>query len=369
MKRLLCIVGSLDAGGAETFMIKIFRNLPNEYKIDFVVSTENGFHEKEVKKLGGKIFRITRKTKNILLYCKDLMNVIKNGNYNYVMRIGANSLCTLDLWIAYICGVKVRVFRSSNAGGIEGYFINLLHFILKVPLTSIANVKISPSYLAARYTFGKRNAKKNVYYLKNAINYDMFAFNYDKRKKIRDEFGIEDSIFLIGHIGRFNIQKNHDFLIDVFFDFSKQYSNSKLVLIGKGELEKDIHEKIERLNIADKVIFTGTRSDIQDILSAIDLVVFPSFFEGMPNTIIEAQASGLNCLISDNITKEANITGLVTYLPLNNKNKWINEIQIKYKEFYKNHIRINTKKDFIDAGYDINEVINRFIELIFDDRK
>ena len=132
------------------------------------------------------------------------------------------------------------------------------------------------------------------------------------------------------------------------------------MLVGKGELEDKIKEKIKALNLEDSVIFTGVRSDIPALLSAMDVFVFPSFYEGMPNTVIEAQATGLPCLIADTITKEANVTGLVRYMPLKGPEEWAKEALNMISD-----TRMQTKKIMIENGYDIESVSKDFVRLVF----
>lgn len=319
MERLLCIIGQMDAGGAETFVMKIYRALDrSKYQIDFCVSGDGiGFYDTDIQALGGQIHHITRKTKNIVRYARELAAVVKKGKYKRVIRIGDNCFCTLDLWIAFFAGAKVRIMRSSNSAMARKGMLPILHKILRVPMTSIANRKFAPSYLAGQFTFGKRAADSGkVIFLHNALDTQLYRFDVEKREKIRREWEMEDA-FLIGHIGRFNHQKNHDFLIDVFYEIWKLRPDARLVLLGKGELEDAIRKKVYKLGLENFVFFAGVRSDVPYILSALDVFVFPSYYEGMPNVIIEAQTNGLPCLISDTITEEAKVTDAVTFASLN----------------------------------------------------
>ena len=155
-------------------------------------------------------------------------------------------------------------------------------------------------------------------------------------------------------------QKNHVFLLDVFFEYLKLAPNSVLLLVGGGELEFAIKQKASELGMSDKIIFTGIRSDIPSLLSAMDVFVFPSLYEGMPNTVIEAQATGLRCIISDTITHEADITGLVHYLPLGDAGEWAN-----YIDQLPQVIRETPIQKFKENCYDIETVTEQFVNLIF----
>lgn len=367
MKRLLCIIGQMDAGGAETFMMKMYRALDrNKYQIDFCVSGDGeGFYNAEIQMLGGQIYHITRKTKSFSKYIRELMFVVYNGNYKHVLRIGADCFSALDLWIAFFAGAKIRIMRSSNAGMLQNGVVRIVHKIMRVPMTAIANIKIAPSDLAGKFTFGKRAVKNGkVMFLHNALDTQMYRFNVNKREIIRQEWNMEGA-FLVGHIGRFNHQKNHMFLIDIFYEMLKIDSNARLILVGKGELEGQIKEKVHKLGLDKYVIFTGVRSDVSDILSALDVFVFPSFFEGMPNTIIEAQTSGLPCLISDTITHEAKVTDVVSFASLQDTASIWAKKAIQISRNASN--RDTYSEQMQEQGYDIENCAKDFVKLIFEE--
>jgi len=364
IKRLLCIVGGMNAGGAETFLMKVYRVLDKtKYQMDFYVTTqEEGFYDKEILSLGGRIHRSIPKTKGFIKSFSALKNIVRKEKYNYVLRVSQHSLSTLDLVAAKLGGAKTIVYRSSNSGTGGGKINQILHVLFKWLSITIPTVKVAPSSEAAEFMFGKNSVKKgDAVLIKNAIAVDDFVFNQERRDKICKEFKIEDE-FVIGHVGRFNNQKNHSFLIDIFSYVVKKHEKSVLLLVGKGELENAIKNKIKHLGLEDKVIFTGVRSDVSDIMMAMDVFVFPSFFEGMPNTVIEAQATGLYCVISDTITKEAKITELVEYISINDDARvWADSV-LKYKSRYSMEERRNC---FTDNRYNINLVTREIENLIF----
>ena len=158
-------------------------------------------------------------------------------------------------------------------------------------------------------------------------------------------------------------QKNHSKLVDIFCEIQKETENAMLLLVGNGELEADIRKKVNLLGLDNHVIFAGLRRDVPDILSAMDVLIMPSLYEGMPNTVIEAQATGLPCVISDTITREANITGLVDYISLDDPL----ETWVKEASHYRDMIREDTKQKMISSGYDINNTAKLFINTVFDE--
>lgn len=360
VKRLLCIVSSLNTGGAETFMMKVYRGLDkNKYQIDFVVSAD-GFYDSEVRELGGKIHNIPLRTEHPFKALNGIRKIVKQNKYEIVLKLGNAPLSVLDLIAAKLGGAKKCTMRSCNALTNLSFKQRLSDAIFRPFLNKITAVKLAPSDLAARYTFGdKKYQNGQVQILHNGIDLDVFCYDDDARNKIRKEFSLEDN-FVVGNIGRFSKQKNHKFLLSVFSEIRKKNDKAKLLLVGTGELENEIRDLARELGIESDIVFAGVRTDIPAILSAMDVFLLTSLYEGMPNTVIEAQGTGLPCVISDTITREANITNLVRYLPLNDYGRWASEtLEVSAQK------RKNTKTDFLDAKYDIDSVRNQFVELLF----
>lgn len=354
IKRLLCVVSSMERGGAETFLMKLYRQLDREkYQFDFCVSNpKQGFYDDEIKQLGGKIYLIPQKSRKPIASFLALKKIVKENRYKSVLRTSQQSLATLDLIAAKMGGATKLIYRSSNAGMAEGKFSKIINKIFSFLPKIVPNIKVAPSTEAATFVFGKKAIDKGkVLFLHNGLNYNDFRFDVEKRKKIREELGIRDKK-VYGHIGRFNIQKNHMFLLEVFKNIYEKDNNSILILIGEGELRQQIFKKIEELNLISSVFILEPKKNVNEYLMAMDLFIFPSFFEGMPNVIIEAQATGLPCVISDSITKEANITGIVKYLDLNKGDKYWADFIMKNT----NTDRRDYYEEFFEKKYCIEEV-------------
>jgi len=365
MKRILCIVGGMNAGGAETFLMKLYRTMDRtKYQMDFCVASEDkGFYDDEILKLGGRIIHTVPKTKGFIQSFCSIRKIVKENQYQYVMRISQNSLSAMELLAAKFGGAKYVVFRSSNSGTGSGAFGEIIHKFFKFLTILVPDIKIAPSTEAAEFMFGKRDVKKgNVTILHNAIDTKQFLFQEEKRKKIRKELGIEDE-FVVGHVGRFNHQKNHEFLLEIFSRIKEKREDVLLLLVGDGELKEKIQNRVKELNLENAVRFLGIRSDVPDLMSVLDVLLFPSFYEGMPNVVIESQASGLPCVISDTITKEADITGLVEYLPLSKSADFWAEQVLLYADGFERFSRQNA---FLDAGYDIASATQQFVDLVFE---
>ena len=367
MKRLLCLLSSMDAGGAEGFLMKLYRALDrSQYQMDFCVNVEEPcLYDAEIERLSGRIFRIPPKSASVPLFRKQLAAIVRENGYDYVLRVTSNAMGFMDLMIAKRAGAKTCVARSSNSSDGGGAKSRLAHIAGSVLYGRCVDVKLAPSDLAAKYTFGEKAYQNGeVHILRNALDLDTYRFDPAQRTAIRAALGISDNAPVIGHIGRFSPQKNHSFLLDVFASIKTRTPDAVLLLVGKGELEAEIRDRAAALHVSDSVIFTGVRVDVPALLSAMDVFVFPSLYEGMPNTVIEAQATGLPCVIADTVTREADITGLVRYLPLEKPERWADEALSALRAE-----RIDTRKAFIDHGYDIESVVGQFTKLVFEERK
>lgn len=362
MKRVLCIVSSLDTGGAETFMMKLFRKFPEGYVMDFIVSTQDGFYEAEVKKLGGIIHRVSLRTEHPIKTFFEIQKVVRKNKYKYVLKLCDTSLAFYDLLAARLGGAKRISVRSCNASANLDKKTEDLCRLFQPLFNHLADVKIAPSKLAAEFTFGKRVIDKNqVFILKNAIDLDVYRYSIKRREKIREELNIEEDTLVIGHIGRFVKQKNHRFLINVYNEIHKRVPNSRLILVGDGEKKQEVTELVEKLKLDASVHFLGIRADIPDLLSSMDVFVLPSLYEGLPNTVIEAQAAGLPCVIADTITQEAKITQIVDYVSLEqNYSKWADAIIQNSKQ-----IRRTYDEEIVNKGFEIKSSVDHFISLIF----
>lgn len=353
----------MNAGGAETFLMKLYRCIDREkYQMDFCVTVEErGIYDDEIEALGGNIYRIASKSESLVKFRRQLSDVVSQNGYEYVLRITSSAMGFMDLCVAKKAGARVCVARSSNSSDGGSFKSRLAHRLGGILYKKYVDVRIAPSDLAAIYTFGKDvYGNGGVSILHNAVDTDIYGYCPEERERIRTEFGISERTRVIGHVGRFAPQKNHMFLLDIFEKILEREPESVLILVGKGELEDQVRERIKANKIGDKVIFTGVRSDVPSLMSAMDVFIFPSLYEGMPNTVIEAQATGLECIVADTITREANITSLVQYLPLGDANQWADtalSVQTANRE--------TPREAFVRSGYDIHAVAQQFAELVF----
>lgn len=368
MKRVLCIVSAMNAGGAETFLMKVYRSLDrSRYQLDFCVNVpEAGVYDEEIRSLGGRIYRVVQKSEDPVRSFLQTRDLVKAEKYDYVMRVNEHALSTLDLLAARLGGAKHLIMRSSNSRS-PGKLHTALHHLFRFLPKAVPTVKLAPSTEAAEYTFGKGCvARGKVSLLKNGLDTDKFRFCEEVRQAYREKLDIADRL-VVGHVGRFDEQKNHGFLLEVFARVKQLREDAVLLLVGDGKLREEIARKAETLGIADSVRFLGIRSDVPQLLSAMDVFLFPSLYEGMPNTVLEAQTSGLPCIVSDTVTEEAGVTELVSFLSLGDSPEhWAQQVVAHCKA--QTAHRAAAALWMRQEGYNIVDTSHRFVELVFDSK-
>lgn len=359
--RILVIINTIDAGGAETFVMKLFRCIKDKgYVFDFLINKPNSdFYEKEIISYGGKIYRGYSKSQHLLKSLNFLYKTVKVGKYRSVFYVTAHPLGSIDILIARLAGAKKIYTRSTNASN-SSFKSKLLAPFFRPFMRLLSSVFIAPSKEAATWLFGKKVVKRGkVHILKNGLVIDNYIYSLETRKKYRNKFGIDDK-FVVGHIGRFCHQKNHEKLLHVFNAITQIKHNAILILVGEGELKNKIELLAAELGIRDKVIFLGIRRDISELLQSFDAFVFPSYYEGLPNTIIEVQTAALPCVLSDSISKEVLIGSNIKMMGLyESDEKWAEEI-VALSKMDRKDIREEIKA----SGYSIEDTAKRFLKII-----
>lgn len=358
--KILHVIGSLKIGGAEKMAVNFYKYLDRDkFQCDYLVFNDDiGDYEKEVIELGGRIIHIPLPEKNYILYFKNLKRVIKEGKYDVVH---SHTLLNngLTLMIASKMNVKKRISHShsTQTGVNENILYKFYSYIMRRLINKYATDIIACGKDAGIYLYGKQMFFKKGIIINNGIDVDNYKFDNLKSYNIRKKMGLKNEL-VIGHVGRMVPVKNHNFLIDIFSEICKINSESVLLIIGDGELRNNIEKKVKRLNLSKNVIFMGNRSDVADLLQIVDVFVFPSLYEGLPVSMIEAQAAGIPCVVSTGVTKEVKVTKNVKFISLNeSSNLWANEI-INYS---KN--KIDTRKELIERGFDIKTTIKVLEEI------
>lgn len=323
--RVLQVIRHMNVGGAETFIMNLYRNIDrSKVQFDFLVFG-NGVFDEEISKLGGKIYYLKYITDiGQIKFTKQLMDFFNNNTYN-IIHSHIDQVSGIILEVAKKCKIQLRIAHSHSTKNSNGIIGSLYKCYLQSKITKNANILLACGKDAAKWLYkGKAN---KALIINNGIEIEKFIYSQEKRLKIRNELKINDNTFVIGHIGRFSKVKNHKFLIEIFEEYLKYNCNSILLLVGTGELQDEIKKLVNEKKIDDKVNFLGLRDDVDYLYDAMDCLVFPSLYEGMSITMIEAQVSGLNILASNNIDKSIDISNNIHWCDLkNNAEIWSNEI-------------------------------------------
>jgi len=315
---ILHVLGSTNLGGAESRIMDLYRHIDREkIQFDFLVhSTKEGFFEPEIKRMGGNIYYLPSfRVYNYFKYKKACRVFFTEHNEFAMVQGHMTSTASIYLPQAKRAGIPITIAHARSAGvdaGIKGFITKFL----RRNLYSKCDYMFACSDLAARAVFGdKRFEEGKTIFIPNAVDINEFAPNDRLRAQIRKEYGMENK-FVIGHVGRFHYAKNHEFLLEIFAELIEQKENAVLFLLGDGPRRTEMETKARELGIANAVIFAGNKNPVAPFYQAFDAFLFPSRFEGMPGTVVEAQAAGLPCLISDSITSQVKATELVEFLSL-----------------------------------------------------
>lgn len=358
--RVLHVLGTTNLGGAESRIMELYRCIDrSKVQFDFLVhTTEQGHYSKEIQELGGRIYSLPRfKVVNLAEYKKAIRQFFKEHKEFAAVQGHMTSTASIYLPIAKKTNPSVITIAHARSAGVDkgakGYVTKLLRSSLKHK----TDYCFTCSEEAGIAVFGKKWVKKGrVWTIPNAIDVNRFQYNEAVRKAVREELAIQDK-FVIGHVGRFGFMKNHTYLVDIFAELCRNREDMALVLIGKGEEEARIREKLHALEIEDKVIFLGNRFDVERYYQAFDYFVFPSVFEGLPGSVVEAQAAGLHCLVSDRVTGEVVLTDLVSCRSIEEEPKlWAEEILKNAKEAL---VRSDMREAIAKKGFDVNTQAER----------
>lgn len=352
--RVLHVLGGTGLGGAESRIMDLYRQMnKDEIQFDFLVhrkcASESQFYDEEIKKMGGHIYVLPKfKVYNYFTYRKAVKVFFAEHHEFGVVQGHMTSTASIYLPIAKRAGIPITVAHSRNAG-VEKGLKGIATKFLRKNLYRKTDHCFACSVLAGEDVFGKEWVKKgNVKIIHNAIDAGKFTYDLEKRTAMRQKLQIEDKLVL-GHVGRFNTQKNHPYLIDVFAEICKKREDAVLILLGDGPDKEKMEQKCEELGIRDKVLFEGNQKHPEEYYQAFDFFLLPSFYEGLPGVLVEAQAAGLRCFASDTITTEAKATELVTYLSIEQPaERWAEAIlsQTDYE-------RKDVYQEMVASGFDV----------------
>jgi glycosyltransferase involved in cell wall biosynthesis len=358
--KVLQVMGSLNRGGAESMIMNLYRAIDQkQIKFDFVThGGKDGAFTKEIIEHGGTIYCCPRyRGSNHIEYIKWWKDFFDEHNEYSILHSHVRSTASFYIPLAKKHGIKtiVHSHSTSNGSGIKALAKKLLQY----PLRGKADYFLGCSKEASIWLFGEKIVNSSRYHmLQNAIDTSEYKNLPDERKKeYKEKFGLLESDRVLIHVGRFHESKNHLFLIDIFTSYLRDHQNTKLVLVGDGPLRKMVEDKCLNNGIIKNVIFTGVRDDVPRILQLADVFVFPSNWEGLPVSVVEAQAAGLPTLISDHVTRDVEITDLCKYLPIDKGvTTWVKAIEETVLIS-----KADETEKIKEAGFDIHQSANWLI--------
>lgn len=325
--RVLNMFTVMDRGGAETMVMNYYRHIDRtKVQFDFLVHREQrGAYDDEIERMGGRIYRMCPiYPQNFSRYKRDLRTFFRAHPEYKIIHSHMSELGYFAFREAERQGVPVRICHAHNAP--HGFDVKMIMrtYFKKRMMPYLTHLFMCGEE-SGKWLYGEKN-KSRFIMLNNAIDAALYSFDASKREKMRQQLGLTDEL-VIGHVGRFNPQKNHPFLLDVFAALLKKEPSAVLLLVGGGADLPRIQAKAQELGITERVRFLGVRSDVADLMQAMDVFVFPSLYEGLGIALVEAQAAGLPCVVSDTIPHEAYLTDLVDSEKLSApEEKWAEKI-------------------------------------------
>lgn len=353
--RILQCVTIMNRNGLENRLMDIYRNIDrSQIQFDFMTNrTEAGAFDAEILQLGGRVYHMSRiAPKSFFRYIRELRAFFQEHPEYKIVHSHLNTLSTWPLLMAKRAGVPVRIAHSRNAS-MDRNIKMVYKAFSRLFINGQATDRFACSRSAGIWLFGKKQVEQDAFHvIPNAIQLDRFLYSEDKRHKMRCELGIRETELAVVCVARFSRQKNHGFLLRVFSEIQKKNPNSRLYLVGQGELEQEIRDQISELGLVDSVVFLGSRADVGDVLTAMDGFLFPSFYEGFGTVIVEAQCSALPILASDSIPYETKLCDSVGFASLQEEPAvWAEKLLTLMK---KNERRDNSAL-IREKGYDIRQ--------------
>lgn len=361
--RILHVLGTTNLGGAESRIMDLYRHIDrSRVQFDFLVHTnEEGHFDKEIMELGGRIFRVPRfRIYNYFSYRKAFREFFREHHEFKMVQGHITSTAAIYLPIAKKAGISATIAHARSAGVDKGLKGTMTRW-LRRNLSKKTDYMFTCSRLAGISVFGEKAVEEGkTVFIPNAINCSAFAYDEEKRGKLRKELGLSDK-YVIGHVGRFHYAKNHEYLIRVFAELCKDSDKYAMILLGEGSGMEAAKMLVRELGIEENVHFLGNHRNVYDYYQAMDYFVYPSRFEGLPGTVVEAQTAGLRCVMSDTICDEVAVTGLVHTMSIEAEpSKWAE--YIKETEEYE---RKSHAAEMQQAGFDVGAqaaVMMRFYE-------
>ena len=360
------IMGKWLGGGVEAVVMNYYRHIDrNKIQFDFICDCDStDIPYDEIKKLGGRVILVPP-YQQIFKYIKELKKVFQENGYQ-IVHSHINTLSVFPLYAAKKSGIPVRIAHSHSTTNQREKKKNLMKQLLRPFSKVYATDYMCCSEHAGRWLFREKTYDDGkVFLLNNAIDLDKFKYDEKIRKEKRNELGIEANRLVIGHLGRFVAQKNHTFLIDVFNEIKKKNKNAFLLLAGQGPLQDEIKNKVSELGLNDKVKFLGQVNDAYKLYQAFDIFLLPSLYEGLPVVGVEAQATGLLCELSSDMTKETKVLDTTRFISLERTpEEWAKTILEDYNKFKRHDTTEEITKNNFNIKKEASKLEDKYDELM-----
>ena len=363
MKKILHVIGGMDRGGAEMYIMNSLRNLDLK-KYQFGIATFMPSHsgerfdfEDELEKMGVKIYRVKdNRFKHPRRFIRDIAKIVREDGYDTV-HSHIDFMSALSLAGAKKGGATKRIAHShgTNNEKLNSRIVRVISVYLRRRLNKLATYRIACGEAAGQFLFGKKYEYTVIH---NGIDLKKFRFNSNTRLKMREECGFDEKDVILLNIGRLEKVKNHERLIEIFGDYSRKHKNAHLIIIGDGSLHDELENVIASERLGDKVILLPAQANPERYYMMADVFVMPSLFEGLPTVGIEAQACGMKCLFSDKVPVETKLIGTSEFIPLNGD--WLSHIKP-----IENKKRIDAVKEPKVQEYDIKNTVKK-LEKIYE---
>lgn len=343
--RILHVLNGLGTGGAEAIIMNWYRNIDRtKVQFDFLIRSDVNMFEEEIKELGGRVYITPGYPRHYIANKRATKHFFDEHASEYAgIHVHGNALLYVNIFdIAKKHGIDLRIFHSHSTSTSLKY--RWLHILNRYRIKRLATDFLACSDAAGKWAF----ADNQYILVKNGVNTEQLSYNASVREEVRNSLQLPNDAVVYGHVGRFVPVKNHMFLIEVFEKIVATNDKARLLLIGEGPLFDDVKRVAKEKNIYEKIIFAGRQKNIPAFMNAMDIFLLPSLFEGLVIVAIEAQASGLPCILSGAVTKEVKLTDLVDFLPLTDIDAWV-----KRSTELNGMERKNTQAEIAKAGYDI----------------
>ena len=352
MKVLVITTVRFRQNGITSVIMNYYRNLNKKIiNMDFIgPNSIDSTYELEFSENNSKYIQLSSRKKNILKYIFDLYTIMCKEQYDIVHVHGSSHLIALELFIARIAGIKVRIAHSHSTKCDH----KLLHKILTPIFDYSYNYGIACSCEAGKWLFNH----KDFLLMRNGINLNKYKFNFKTRDSLRKELGLTENDFIVGNIAGFIPVKNHKFIIKIFSKLNKVDKDIKCILLGDGSLFDQIKDEVKHKNLSNNVFLLGNKMDAYRYYNVMDVFILPSFYEGFPMVLVEAQSNGLYSIVSDTVSDSTNLTRLITYLDIQEKNidKWIEKLlELKNSKSNREEYSNDAQNKLKVKGFDIKD--------------